>query len=121
MPRVTVDGDVELYYESLGEGTPLVFQAHDHTPWLFLQAPVFSQRYRVLAYDRRGTGRSASPAGEWTAADLATDLARFPDALRIARAIVAGSPLRGGLTPQVALDHPGPAPAPLIRPTVPLL
>ena len=43
MPRVTVDGDVELYYESLGEGTPLVFQAHDHTPWLFLQAPVFSR------------------------------------------------------------------------------
>src|SRR5436309_1154084 len=88
MPRVTVDGDVELYYESLGEGTPLVFQAHDHTPWLFLQAPVFSQRYRVLAYDRRGTGRSASPAGEWTAADLARDLAGFLDALGIARVIV---------------------------------
>jgi hypothetical protein len=46
-------GDVELYYESLGEGTPLVLQGHDHTPWLFGQAPAFSQRYRVLVYDRR--------------------------------------------------------------------
>ncbi len=74
MPRVTA-GDVELYYESLGEGLPLVLQAHDHTPWLFGQAPVFSQRYRFLTYDRRGTGRSASPSGDWTPADLANDLA----------------------------------------------
>jgi len=121
MPRVTVDGDVELYYESLGEGTPLVFQAHDHTPWLFLQAPVFSQRYRVLAYDRRGTGRSASPAGEWTAADLARDLAGFLDALGIARAIVAGSSLGGVVTAQFALDHPGRALALVIGHTVPYL
>src|SRR5438093_3259954 len=121
MPRVTVDGDVELYYESLGEGTPLVFQAHDHTPWLFLQAPVFSQRYRVLAYDRRGTGRSASPAGEWTAADLARDLAGFLDALGIARAIVAGSSLGGVVTAQFALDHPGRSLALVIGHTVPYL
>src|SRR5438445_13013939 len=96
MPRVTVDGDVELYYESLGEGTPLVFQAHDHTPWLFLQAPVFSQRYRVLAYDRRGTGRSASPAGEWTAADHARDLAGFIDSRGIDRWSIAGCYIRRG-------------------------
>ena len=121
MPRVTVGGDVELYYESLGEGTPLVLQAHDHTPWLFLQAPVFSQRYRVLLYDRRGTGRSASPAGNWTAADLASDLAGFLDALGIARAIVAGSSLGGVVTAQFALDHPGRALALVIGHTVPYL
>jgi pimeloyl-ACP methyl ester carboxylesterase len=77
VPRVTVSSGVELYYEALGEGTPIVFQAHDHAPWLFFQAPVFSQRYRVLTYDRRGTGRSSSPPGDWTAADLALDLAGF--------------------------------------------
>src|SRR5256885_14331116 len=107
MPRVTVDGDVELYYESLGEGTPLVFQAHDHTPWLFLQAPVFSQRYRVLTYDRRGTGRSSSPKGDWSAADLADDLHGFLDALEIQRAIVVGSSLGGVVTAQFAVDPPG--------------
>jgi len=48
-------GAVELFYESLGEGTPMVLQAHDHTPWLFGQAPVFSQRYRFLTY-RNGLG-----------------------------------------------------------------
>src|SRR6266508_4477594 len=85
MPRALAR-TVELYYESIGEGPPFVLQAHDHTPWLFFQAPVFSQRYRVLAYDRRGTGRSASPPGDWSAADLANDLARFLDALGIERA-----------------------------------
>lgn len=120
MPRAIADG-VELYYESLGEGTPIVFQAHDHTPWLFFQAPVFSQRYRVLTYDRRGTGRSASPPGDWSAADLAHDLAGFLDAVGIERAIIAGSSLGGVVTAQFGLDHPGRALALVIGHTVPYL
>jgi pimeloyl-ACP methyl ester carboxylesterase len=112
-------GDVELYYESLGEGMPLVLQGHDHTPWLFGQAPVFSQRYRVLVYDRRGTGRSSSPDGDWSAADLAGDLVRFLDALAIERAIVGGSSLGGVITAQFAVDHPERALALVIGHTVP--
>jgi len=120
MPRVMA-GSVELYYESLGEGTPMVLQAHDHTPWLFGQAPVFSQRYRFLTYDRRGTGRSASPPGEWTPADLANDLVRFLDALGINKAIVGGSSLGGVVTAQFAVDHPRRALALIIGHTVPFL
>ncbi|MDP9282608.1 MAG: alpha/beta hydrolase [Chloroflexota bacterium] len=120
MPRVMA-GDVELYYESLGEGTPLVLQGHDHTSWLFGQAPVFSQRYRVLVYDRRGTGRSSSPDGDWSAADLANDLVRFLDALAIERAIVGGSSLGGVITAQFAVDHPERALALVIGHTVPYL
>ncbi len=120
MPRVTA-GDVELFYESLGEGTPLVLQGHDHTAWLFGQAPVFSQRYRVLVYDRRGTGRSSSPDGDWSAADLADDLAHFLDALAIERAIVGGSSLGGVITAQFAVDHPERALALIIGHTVPYL
>ena len=120
MPRVMA-GPVELYYESLGEGTPLVLQGHDHTAWLFGQAPVFSQRYRFLTYDRRGTGRSSSPDGDWTAADLANDLARFLDALGIEKAIVGGSSLGGVVTAQFAVDHPGRALALIFGHTVPYL
>ncbi|HYK96950.1 MAG TPA: alpha/beta fold hydrolase [Candidatus Acidoferrales bacterium] len=120
MPRVMA-GAVELFYESLGEGTPMVLQGHDHTPWLFGQAPVFSQRYRFLTYDRRGTGRSSSPGGDWTPADLANDLAAFMDALGIERAIVGGSSLGGVVTAQFAVDHPGRALALIIGHTVPYL
>ncbi|HKC82481.1 MAG TPA: alpha/beta fold hydrolase [bacterium] len=120
MPRVMA-GEVELFYESLGEGTPMVLQAHDHTPWLFAQAPVFSQRYRFLTYDRRGTGRSASPPGVWTPADLANDLAALLSALGIERAIVGGSSLGGVVTAQFAVDHPGRALALVIGHTVPYL
>lgn len=118
MPRVMANG-VELYYEALGEGVPIVFQAHDHTPWLFTQAPVFSQRYRFITYDRRGTGRSSSPPGAWTAADLARDLAGLLDALGIDRAVVGGASLGGVVTAQFAVDHPGRALALVIGHTVP--
>jgi 3-oxoadipate enol-lactonase len=121
VPRARLPSGIELYYESLGEGTPVVFQAHDHTPWLFGQAPVFSQRYGVLTYDRRGTGRSSSPPGEWTPADLAEDLAGFLDALSIDRAVVAGSSLGGVVTAQFAIDHPDRALALVIGHTVPYL
>lgn len=118
MPRLTARG-VDLYYESLGEGMPMVLQAHDHTPWLFGQAPVFSQRYRFLTYDRRGTGRSSSPPGEWSAADLANDLAGFLDGLDIDKAVVGGSSLGGVVTAQFAVDHPDRALALIIAHTVP--
>ena len=114
-------GDVDLYYESLGEGTPFVLQGHDHTPWLFGQAPVFSQRYRVVVYDRRGTGRSSSPEGDWSAADLARDLENLLDALAVERAIVGGSSLGGVITAQFAVDHPERALALIIGHTVPYL
>jgi pimeloyl-ACP methyl ester carboxylesterase len=105
MPRV-IANDVELFYESLGEGTPFILHGHDHTPWLFFQAPIFSQTYRFITFDRRGTGRSASPPGEWSVGDFASDIAGLLDALEIEQAIVGGSSLGGIVTAQFAVDYP---------------
>src|SRR5439155_7479052 len=66
-------------------------------------------------------GRSSSPPGPWTPADLANDLAAFLDALGIERAIVGGSSLGGVVTAQFAVDHPGRALALIIGHTVPYL
>ncbi len=101
MPRIDAGG-LELFYESLGEGTPFILQAHDHTPWMFFQAPIFSQQYRFITFDRRGTGRSAAPDGEWSVADFARDVRALMDALRIEKAIVGGSGQGGSNTAQVA-------------------
>jgi pimeloyl-ACP methyl ester carboxylesterase len=120
VPRVDADG-VELFYESLGEGPTMVLQAHDQTPWLFCQAPYFSQRYRVVTFDRRGTGRSGSPPGPWTMHDFAADLRALLDALHIDRAIVGGSSLGGIITAQFALDYPERTRALIVGHTTPYL
>ena len=105
MPRINT-GEVELYYESNGEGTPLVFQAHHHITWMPFQTSYFSQFYRVITFDRRGTGRSSSPDGPWAMEDFARDVVSLLDALDIERAIIAGTSL-GGLTAlYVGLNHP---------------
>jgi len=88
MPRVKANG-IELFYEETGEGTPIVFQGHNHLPWMVFQLPYFSQYYRAITFDRRGTGRSSSPPGQWTISDFAADLRGLLDALNIDRAIVA--------------------------------
>src|SRR5215217_5663331 len=84
-------GDVKLYYESAGDGTPFVLHAHDHLSYMPFQVPYFSQFYRVIVFDRRGTGRSDDPPGPWTPADLAADVRNLMDALDIGKAIVGGT------------------------------
>lgn len=118
MPRIQANG-IELFYEEAGEGIPLVLQAHHHIPWMPFQIPYFSQFYRVITFDRRGTGRSASPPGEWTNADFAADLRGLLDALEIEKAIVGGASLGGVIACQFGLDYPDRALALIIGHTVP--
>lgn len=118
MPRVEANG-VELFYEEAGEGIPLVLQGHHHLPWMACQVPYFSQFYRVITFDRRGTGRSASPPGQWTVADCAADLRGLLDALGVERAIVGGASLGGVIACQFGLDYPARALALIIGHTVP--
>jgi pimeloyl-ACP methyl ester carboxylesterase len=118
MPRIQANG-IELFYEEAGEGIPLVVQGHHHIPWMVFQVPYFSQFYRVITFDRRGTGRSASPPGEWTISDFAADLKGLLDALEIDRAIIAGASLGGVIACQFGLDYPERALALVIGHTVP--
>jgi len=120
MPRIDAGG-VELFYESVGEGPVLVLQAHHHNAWMPYQLPYFSQFYRVITFDRRGTGRSATPPGEWTAADCARDVKNLLDALDIERAIVGGASLGGVISCQFGLDYPERGLALIVGHTVPYL
>jgi pimeloyl-ACP methyl ester carboxylesterase len=118
MPRITANG-IELFYEDTGEGIPLVLQGHHHIAWMPFQLPYFSQFYRVITLDRRGTGRSASPPGEWTNADFAADVKGLLDALEIDKAVVAGASLGGVIACQFGLDYPDRALALVMGHTVP--
>ena len=59
MATVTING-VSIYYEVHGEGEPLVLIHHGigcTRMWEEL-IPAFAERYKVIAYDRRGFGNS---------------------------------------------------------------
>ena len=63
MPHLTTDDNVELYYEEVGSGTPIVFVhefAGDYRSWE-PQMRYFSRRYRCIAYNARGYPPSAVP------------------------------------------------------------
>ncbi|MFF0388486.1 alpha/beta fold hydrolase [Kitasatospora sp. NPDC004615] len=92
MPLARVNG-VGLYYELAGDGDPLVL-VHgswtDHVTWGAV-VPDLAERYRVLAYDRRGHSQSERPAGQGTRTEDEQDLAALIEAFDLAPAHVAGN------------------------------
>jgi non-heme chloroperoxidase len=69
MPYVMVGrentGDIQIYYEDHGAGTPVVlihgYLADGHS-WEKQEAALLAAGYRVISYDRRGGGASSQPA-----------------------------------------------------------
>jgi len=101
-------GDIEMYYEEHGSGDPLLLVmglAADSTAWMF-QVPDFARRYRTIAFDNRGVGRSSKPSGPYTIHQMADDAAGLLDALDVARAHVVGVSMGGMIAQELALRHP---------------
>jgi pimeloyl-ACP methyl ester carboxylesterase len=102
-------GGCQLYYEVSGDGPPLLLVMGLATPavgWTN-QLPAFRERYRTIAFDNRGCGRSGSPHGTWNIADMAEDALALLDRLSIARAHVVGISMGGMIAQELALSHPG--------------
>jgi len=107
MPTVTVS-DISIYYESHGEGEPLVLimgYGGSSGQW-FSQIPGLSQEYRVVAFDNRGTGRSDKPDVPYTMQMLAEDVSGLLEALAIDAAHVYGVSMGGMIAQELALRHP---------------
>jgi len=98
-------GDTQIYFESHGEGPPVVF-VHDglnHSEIWDGQLAAFSSEYRFVRYDRRGYGRSDTPTEPFSNED---DLLELIDANGIDQAVLVGSSSGGGLAVNFALNHP---------------
>ncbi|BAM92533.1 putative alpha/beta-hydrolases superfamily [Bradyrhizobium oligotrophicum S58] len=81
MPYATAKDGVRLYFEEVGDGTPLIFLhefAADHTNWE-PQLRYLARRHRCIAYAARGYTPSDVPA----AADLYTYVHFYTDALAV--------------------------------------
>jgi pimeloyl-ACP methyl ester carboxylesterase len=109
MPKALVDG-VNLYYEEVGAGRPLVFVhefAGDCRSWR-LQVSFFGRRYRTIAYNARGYPPSDVPEDvkAYSQDRAVDDLRGLLDALGIERAHVCGLSMGGYATLHFALRYP---------------
>jgi len=103
MPYLTVGrentGEINLYYEDLGDGDPVVL-IHgwplSSASWE-KQVPVLLEAgYRVIAYDRRGFGRSSRPSSQYTYDTFAGDLNVLMTKFCLENASLVGFSMGGG-------------------------
>ncbi len=109
MPKVAL-GEVQLYYDVLGSGFPLVL-AHEFSgssrSWR-RQVEAFRKRYSVVTYNCRGYPPSSVPRDPalYSQEQSARDLLGLLDHLKIASAYVGGFSMGGAIALSFALDHP---------------
>jgi len=98
---------VKLHYLTWGEGAPLILvHGLADNPHLFADlAPAFSDRFSVIAYARRGHGRSED-APPYDTPTLTDDLCQLMDRLGIAQACIAGYSMGGNEVTGMATRYP---------------
>lgn len=107
MPHIQRNG-VNVYYESHGQGTPLVFLHPFSTNgniWYF-QTYTFAQEYQCVTIDHRGHGRSDKPEQGYAMGEMAADVAAVLDQLKIDKAVLVGNSIGGMIAMQFNLDFP---------------
>lgn len=88
----TKDG-VDLFYRDWGSGRPVLFVASWSLPsesWSYQMLALREAGYRVIAFDRRGHGRSTDPGCGYDFDTLADDLAAVLEALDLHEVTLVG-------------------------------
>lgn len=102
--------EVNLYYEDLGSGTPVVL-IHgwplDHQMWDYQIAALTDAGYRCIAYDRRGFGKSDKPLSGYDYDTLTDDLKAIMDELQLENAVLVGFSMGGGEVVKYFSKHGG--------------
>jgi len=107
MPKTAV-GDVEIYWESHGEGKPLLLiSGVSGGTWSWEESiGVWSPHFRVIAFDNMGAGLSTMPDRPYRIAEMADHAAAVLDAAEEKQAYVVGLSMGGMITQELALLHP---------------
>lgn len=107
MPSIEA-GQWTINYVDHGSGTPLLLihgLAGDHMAWT-PQIAAFKERYRVIAYDNPGSGRSSHVSQPTSMRQLAESALKLLDALGVESAHVVGRSMGGAVAQQMALLAP---------------
>lgn len=107
MPHVSTNG-IQMYYDELGSGDPLVCIMGVTAPGAVWEAHAaeWSKHFRCILGDNRGVGQTDKPEGPYSTEMMADDYAGLMDQLGIANARVVGCSLGSAVAQQIALRHP---------------
>jgi len=108
MAYTTASDGARIHYEVHGRGEPvlLIMGLGSNAYGWYRTIPWLSERYEVIAFDNRGTGRSDVPEGAYSIAQMAADAQAVLDATTHATAHVVGVSLGGMIAQRFALAYP---------------
>ncbi|MGH9682754.1 MAG: alpha/beta fold hydrolase [Candidatus Acidiferrales bacterium] len=104
----TENQGIKIYWDEQGQGVPiLLIMGLGWTSDLWHRTrPVLSRRYRTIAFDNRGVGRSDVPEGPYPIAQMASDAATVLDAAGVDSAHLFGMSMGGMIAQEFALQYP---------------
>ena len=110
MPFATASDGVRIHYEVIGFGRrpPVLFVqglGAEKNSWN-LQRAALALRWRTVALDNRGAGRSDKPEGTYDLEQMAEDAIAVLDDAGIESAHVVGLSMGGAISQIIALKHP---------------
>lgn len=100
--------DIQLHYTEKGEGEPLILLHGNGEDGTYFQRQIayFSKKYRVIAVDTRGHGKSPRGRAAFCIRQFAEDLYAFFEEHKIKRAHILGFSDGGNIAMIFALRHP---------------
>lgn len=104
----TLSGGVRIHWEEEGRGDPLLMimgLGCCLRMWHALR-PIFAKHFRLILFDNRGVGSSASPRGPHWIRNMARDAATVLDAAGVDRAHVLGVSMGGMIAQEFAIRFP---------------
>ncbi|MDF2940665.1 MAG: putative alpha/beta superfamily hydrolase [Gammaproteobacteria bacterium] len=107
MPKIKVN-DIELYYETKGQGEPVVFitgYSADHHVWDNILDD-YAKSYQIIAIDNRGSGASECPNSPYTIEAMADDVIALCDALGLKTCHFIGLSMGCAITMTIAYKYP---------------
>ncbi len=100
--------DIALYYQEKGNKEPFILLHGNGQDGSYFknQIDYFSDRYRVIALDTRGHGKSPRGAKPFTIEQFSRDLYDFMEELEISEAVILGFSDGANIAMKFAMKYP---------------
>jgi pimeloyl-ACP methyl ester carboxylesterase len=106
--KIVENEGVKLSYYVYGKEEPaILFFSWTSSSQLWIpQITYFSQKYKVVTFDMRGTGESDKPSGKYTADVHVEDLKSIIDDLQVENLVIVGSHYGGKIAVKYVTQYP---------------